>query len=754
MNRSDVDRDVERFADVLAGQRVTRQRLRQARDSQPEEELPEMSTTSEAASQEQNIEEDQQSVTSTATNTRQLRVQAERDGELSFTDQDPGVLAEVETPRLNLEGLLGAVGGQLGTPVTQATTATTSTSTRLVSPVLNHQISELISRRNNERGQGLRMQTSPDRGARPRVRANDLQGLGSFHTRSEGRVAVSPARAINTQTTNGRQLMERLERLEQQERLRENQHADTIRDLTRRHEDERRNWERRMQELQRQLQQTGIQMQQTPNPDGQAQAQAPPQYQAYRPLQINTQMGPDQGRIMTPRPPNPQDQQPVLDQQNGEQVMDQVLQQQAMRTPPPNYQQIGGQNHVQMPQVPPYMYYPWFNNFHQNQPAVQQGNWRPPFFMGPGFQPQGDGNRRIDRKDLKLRLFKGTEVYSFKTMVDNLAQALEWSEREKKLQILTHLDDKIRPMFDRMGPDATSDEIMNSLIMRYGCTLTATEVQNRLREISRKSGEDLYSLADRVRQMASRAQMPEMKRKQLERDTFFSALQTNPELQHWVDRYDDVNVPDMSLTLQLAVQWEQQHGTEQKSSRVRRIDDTDSDMPESVTTTTPDSTDAESMISQVSRLDFVRVNDFQTEEGKKLAREHNNMVGVLRRAAKDISSDDRSGNNNSYKKSYNGGSTTSSSSNRNSSDRRRSRSRGRYKKSYRDKSRDKRRRDDKKGDEKKYDKRDRKKRYDRDKKEKVNKTRDSSRSESRSGKSGSDSRSRSRTRSKSKDKSE
>ena len=140
MNRSDVDRDVERFADVLAGQRVTRQRLRQARDSQPDEELPEMSTTSEAASQEQNIEEDQQSVTSTATNTRQLRVQAERDGELSFTDQDPGVLAEVETPRLNLEGLLGAVGGQLASPITQATTATTSTSTRLVSPVLNHQI--------------------------------------------------------------------------------------------------------------------------------------------------------------------------------------------------------------------------------------------------------------------------------------------------------------------------------------------------------------------------------------------------------------------------------------------------------------------------------------------------------------------------------------------------------------------------------------------------------------------------------------
>ena len=47
------------------------------------------------------IDEDQQSGNSIAPNTRERRVQAERIGEFSFTDQNPGVFAEVKTPRLN-----------------------------------------------------------------------------------------------------------------------------------------------------------------------------------------------------------------------------------------------------------------------------------------------------------------------------------------------------------------------------------------------------------------------------------------------------------------------------------------------------------------------------------------------------------------------------------------------------------------------------------------------------------------------------
>ena len=55
------------------------------------------------------------------------------------------------------------------------------------------------------------------------------------------------------------------------------------------------------------------------------------------------------------------------------------------------------------------------------------------------------------------------------------------------------------------------------------------------------------------------------------RETFFDALYTNLEMQHWVARYDDTVYPSMALTLNLAVEWERAHGKAFKTEKVRQV---------------------------------------------------------------------------------------------------------------------------------------------------------------------------------------
>ena len=54
--------------------------------------------------------------------------------------------------------------------------------------------------------------------------------------------------------------------------------------------------------------------------------------------------------------------------------------------------------------------------------------------------------------------------------------------------------------------------MMARLVSRFGVNMTATEVENELVKIERKSGEDLYSLADRIRTLANRAHLPEARK--------------------------------------------------------------------------------------------------------------------------------------------------------------------------------------------------------------------------------------------------
>ena len=744
---SDVDRDRRRLAHVL-GDRVTRQRLRQARDSQPE--ADEQAVMSEATADiRRNNSDDEQSNLSDVTISRRFR--AEREGEISIDDPDFDQLRAEDTPRLNLQQLLGEASN-------------TTPEVRTSSPVSNSNVLQLISSRNQARNGNMTSPTTQARaqGAIPRRRANDLQGLGSYTSRSEGRPTISPERAIDTNTNQGRFLLERMQRLEQQERLRDEQHAEAMRALHERHTAERQAWDQQMRALQQQLQEAQLGQAQGNLLQPITQAAAPPRMEAPQGAQAAAQAdltSPGQHIMIQPQaPPQPPYrpiQQPILQPNQPQQVQ--------WRPQNPVQNQLGGQAHVNMaPQQ------------QQLHPQYQVG--QPPFMnfqtpyggRTPGPGPDGAGwqHQRIDRKDLKLKLFKGEEPESFKQMWEDLAEALQWTEVEKKLQLKSHVADWIRPMWRNCTPQVTADEMMDMLINRFGKTLTATEVTNKLFEIRRKNGEDLYTLADRVRKMADKASFPPRKRAQLERDSFFAALQNRTELQHWVHRYDDVDQPDMYHTLQLAMQWEQQHGTEHRSERIRMVG-TDESRHQSESSEWPDTTDNDTETS-TNQVQFIDTKSLKSEELKIIARAHNKTVAALKKGARNVLEDDNA--DNKYKASQSSSYSSSRGSSRGYGNTRRHRSRsGGYRRSndYRDRnkrsSRDRRPRDhDKRGqrrdnDKKENDKPRRSDRYDRNKRRGDNNNRvrvvdddhRSRRSRTRSASASEDSRSRSASQSRS-----
>ena len=337
----------------------------------------------------------------------------------------------------------------------------------------------------------------------------------------------------------------------------------------------------------------------------------------------------------------------------------------------------------------------------------------------------------VDRRGLKLPKFKGKEVEAFRALYDDFKHTLRWTEPERKLHLQTACEDWIRPMFLDLEAGTTADDMMQMLISRFGKNWSVPDVTNALRKIERKPGEELHALADRVRSTAMKTQMPDVERRRVMRKTFFDALYTNSEMQHWVARYDDTVRPSMALTLDLALEWERAHGKASKTEKVRRITTQGAESREETETS-----DAETGTEQVNKIDYVKVKDLHSEDAKILAKQNNEIVSLLRKNAYSALGEDKSKpsrNSSTYSSSsYN----PRSSSRRSSRDRRRSRSKERFKKKRFDRSKgryEKKSGKYEKNKGKKEWKSDRKyKKYDKNK-EKVNEVRDESPESNKSG---------------------
>ena len=502
-------------------------------------------------------------------------------------------------------------------------------------------------------------------GARPRTRNEPgREDRSRYSGRAEARIALSPRRAFAVHEDHGRFLAQRLERMERAEESRDRFHRQDLRDQQRQHDEERENWRRQQDEMTRQVQQ--LQQQMAVMRLQQQQPFQPPQPPMFGPPQVPLQ----QNQYIMPPPLNP------------------VPEPQAQNQTPPQQQQP----------AQPLVASPRNWALAAPQAVQQEGRMATPVGARTpaGFTPGqtnrtdddylGDGRRRhydyIDHKNLKLRTFKGKDIESWKSLFDDFAEQFQWSPREKKLQLKAHVDDWIRAMFTDLPADTTAEEMMARLVSRFGVNMTAAEVENKLLTIERKSEEDLYSLADRVRSLANRAHLPARKKQALMRQTFFTALRGNPEMQHWVNMYDDHEKPDMNITLDLAIEWERQHGTVYKTENVRQVE-------VSLTTATSrqSSDTADSDSEAVNKIGYIPIKKMTTEEGRMLAKQNNELVSLLKKQAYTVLDDSRSA---SSRSSYR--SATSRQSSRSWSRSRRSRSRDKQKSNWR--GRDRRRRSD------------------------------------------------------------
>ena len=526
--------------------------------------------------------------------------------------------------------LRGAVAGAMranGTPVGA------QNGRRLNSPV-SERVRDIIHRA-NQRHNNAREGRDYDEyegqqvhhgGARPRTRPRtDAEGRGNFLSRTENRRVVSPRRAFNIHEDHGRYLARRLERMERLDDNRETNYRQDMREMQRRHDDERGLWRRQQEEMTQrmaQLQQQLDAMRIQPQPHLQMPAVPQGQYQ-----QANNQAPPQMNQLNVQLPAqHAQQMQHAAQYANYQQAM-----QQLPRGPAPQqYQQLQ----------------------QQDQRGQLQGVRRLGTPVGPrtpaGSEMSEDdeewGQRRrrprerIDRRNLKLRTFKGKDIDAWKSLFDDFAEEFQWSEVEKKLQLKAHVDDWIRTMFTNMPHDTSAAEMMARLVSRFGVNLTSTEVENKLMTIERKSGEDLYTLADRVKNLANRAHIPGQRKQAIMRQSLFGALRGNPEMQHFINRYDPPDFPNIDVTLDLAIEYERLHGTTARTERVRRVDTSPDDRRGNSRT---GSDDERSGSESVNKISYIPLKEMTTEEGRRLAKQNNELVSLLKKQAYTVLDEDR-----------------------------------------------------------------------------------------------------------------
>ena len=456
-------------------------------------------------------------------------------------------------------------------------------------------------------------------GARPRNRPRtDADGRGNFLSRTENRRVVSPRRAFNVHEDHGRYLARRLERMERLDDNRETNYRQDMRDMQRRHDDERALWQRQQDEMMRTMAQMQRQMdalrlqpqlpQQPPN------VQVQP-IQQHVPAMLN--------QLNQPAP--------VQNVQNVHQMAPQLHHQQP------------AQQQYQAGLVPQQDRYPMQQPRRIQRVATPVGARTP---AGSELSEDDDnwnqhGRRRrerIDRRNLKLRTFKGKDIDAWKSLFDDFAEEFQWSEVEKKLQLKAHVDDWIRTMFTNMPHDTSAAEMMTRLVSRFGVNLTSTEVENKLMTIERKSGEDLYSLADRVKNLANRAHIPVARKQAIMRQSLFGALRGNQEMQHFINRYDPPDFPNIDVTLDLAIEYERLHGTTVRTERVRRVDTS----PDSRSERTRTGSDEEySGTESVNKISYIPLREMTTEEGRRLAKQNNELVSLLKKQAYTVLDEER-----------------------------------------------------------------------------------------------------------------
>ena len=239
----------------------------------------------------------------------------------------------------------------------------------------------------------------------------------------------------------------------------------------------------------------------------------------------------------------------------------------------------------------------------------------------PYYEQRSEASRNI-----KFPRFKGKpdEYPAFKAAFKRCCKLLKYTDEEAQTQLLCCVEGGARNSLSHVGPTATVHDMLHLLDARFGYNLSLADVANKLAEMKRKSGESLHDLADRVLNTVRCADMPEDERTQKARDTFFHALRTNRELQHYVGRNDTHRPHNIELTLALAIQYELDHGkgTSEHRSNVRQVDD-------SVVSEGEEEEDLST--DKVNQLMFTNLSAIKEPTLKKIGKQQNEMVELFKK---------------------------------------------------------------------------------------------------------------------------
>ena len=108
-------------------------------------------------------------------------------------------------------------------------------------------------------------------------------------------------------------------------------------------------------------------------------------------------------------------------------------------------------------------------------------------------------------------------------------------------------------------------------------------------------------------------------------------------MQHFVNRYDDPARPDINNTLDLAIEWERRHGTSTKNERVRQVNA----YSDGCTDVTRTDSEGETIDSEtINKISYVPVREMKTDSERKLAKQNNDTVSLLKRLAHTVLDDD------------------------------------------------------------------------------------------------------------------
>ena len=179
-----------------------------------------------------------------------------------------------------------------------------------------------------------------------------------------------------------------------------------------------------------------------------------------------------------------------------------------------------------------------------------------------------EDSRGGSKTRVRVPTFNGTDFHVYKELFTTSAEYAGWSEREKKIHIISGLRKPATDILSRPGRQQwSSNKFLDELEKAYGQNRPFTEVQTELLSMRRKLKQDLYTFASELRAVAMQARMEDEQREWLLRTAFMLGIENYPNTRAYVERESKDKV-SLQEAVDLAIKYERDYPIEHTASRI------------------------------------------------------------------------------------------------------------------------------------------------------------------------------------------